>query len=61
MERTEIRYWLELSLDSKWVSNYTAEELDDHLKDRLNTNLGFRGNVGTLRRVRVVQKGRTAK
>lgn len=45
MENNEIRFKVTLELDAKWASNLTAEEMALYIQERLNSSLGFRGQV----------------
>ena len=38
-----------LELDPKWAGSQTKDGLVDHLKNRLNSSLGFRGQVKRFR------------
>ena len=48
MKPGEVKLRMTLKLDEKWASNFTQEELAEYLKDRLNSSLGFRGQVRRL-------------
>jgi len=50
MEQTEVRLKVTLSLDRKWTKNFDGNraELLEYLKARLNSSLGFRGQVKKL-------------
>lgn len=42
-----------LELDNKWVKNFDShDELVDYIKARLNSSLGFKGQVKGLREVK---------
>ncbi len=45
MDKKEITVKVTLELDEKWVSNLSPEELVEHVKQRVNRSLGFRGQV----------------
>jgi hypothetical protein len=45
MENNEIRFKVTLELDAKWASNQSSEELAQYIQERLNSSLGFRGQV----------------
>jgi hypothetical protein len=48
MPNIEIKFKVTLELNEKWASNQTTEELVDYLKARLNSSLGFRGQIKKL-------------
>ena len=48
MPNIEIRFKVTLELNEKWARNQTTEELVDYLKARLNSSLGFRGQIKKL-------------
>ena len=48
MPNIEIKFKVTLELNEKWASNQTTEELVDYLKARLNSSLGFRGQIRKL-------------
>jgi len=48
MDRNKITFRVTLKLDEKWASNYSEEELVEYLEDRLNSSLGFRGEIKRL-------------
>jgi len=48
MPNVELRFKVTLELNEKWASNQTSEELVDYLKARLNSSLGFRGQIKKL-------------
>lgn len=48
MAEIEIRIKATLQLDEEWADNQTTEELVEYLKTRLNSSLGFRGQIKKL-------------
>jgi hypothetical protein len=46
-----MRLKVTLELDEKWASYQTKEELIESLRSRLDTSLGFRGNIDKLKLV----------
>jgi hypothetical protein len=48
MPNVELRFKVTLELNEKWARNQTSEELVDYLKARLNSSLGFRGQIKKL-------------
>jgi hypothetical protein len=48
MPNIELRFKVTLELNEKWASNQSSEELVDYLKARLNSSLGFRGQIKKL-------------
>ncbi len=53
MQYIEIKFKATLQLDEKWASNHTTEELIEYIKERINSSLGFRGQI---KRLSVVPK-----
>ena len=53
MERRQVIFKVVLELDEKWAAQLTKEELLEYIKERLNSSLGFRGQV---KRFRVVSR-----
>jgi len=51
MAGIEIRIKATLHLDERWASNQTTEELVEYLRARLNSSLGFRGQIKKLKLV----------
>ena len=51
MSNSEVTFRLTLTLDEKWASHLTREELAEYIKERLNSSLGFRGQVKRFRLV----------
>ena len=51
MAGIEIKVKATLQLDEKWAGNQTTEELVEYLKARLNSSLGFRGQIKKLKLV----------
>ena len=52
MESNEVRLRVTLNLDGKWSTLMSEEELTDYLKTRMNSSLGFRGQVKKLKLVK---------
>ncbi len=48
MDRNEIAFRVTLKLDEKWASNHSEKDLVEHLKHRLNYDMGFRGELKRL-------------
>jgi hypothetical protein len=48
MPEIEIKFKATLKLDEKWVDKQTAEELMECIKSRIDSSLGFRGQVKKL-------------
>ena len=48
MDENKITLRVTLVLDEKWASHLTRDELVEYIKERLNSSLGFRGNVKRL-------------
>lgn len=48
MRNIELKFRVTLELDEKWARNHTTEELVDYIKARLNSSLGFRGQIKKL-------------
>ena len=53
MQYIEMKFKATLQLDEKWASNHTTEELTEYIKERINSSLGFRGQI---KRLSVVPK-----
>ena len=51
MPNVELRFKVTLELNEKWARNQTTEELVDYIKTRLNSSLGFRGQIKKLKMV----------
>ena len=45
MGNKQITFTATLELDQKWASNLSPEEVVEHIKERVNSSLGFRGQV----------------
>ncbi len=45
MHNIELKFKVTLDLDGKWASNQTTEELVEYIKARMNSSLGFRGQI----------------
>ena len=45
MRNNEVTFRVTLTLDEKWASHQTRDELAEYIKERLNSSLGFRGQV----------------
>ena len=43
---------VKLELDDQWVSHQTHEELLEYIRERMNSSLGFRGQVEMLKEVK---------
>lgn len=48
MRNIEIQLEVMLELDEMWASNQTADELIDYIRDRMDSSLGFRGQIRSL-------------
>ena len=48
MPEIEIKFKATLKLDEKWVGKQTTEQLIDYIKARINSSLGFKGQVKKL-------------
>jgi hypothetical protein len=53
LANSEITFRVTLSLDETWANNQTEDEVVGYIRDRLNTSLGFRGEI---KRLRVIKK-----
>ncbi len=51
-DKNQITFKVTLDLDKKWASHLTRDELAEYIKERLNSSLGFRGQVKRFRLVR---------
>ena len=51
IDREQITFKVTLGVDKKWVSHLTRDELAEYIKERLNSSLGFRGQVKRFRLV----------
>lgn len=49
MSNKEVTLRVTLVLDEKWASHLTRDELAEYIKERLNSSLGFRGQVKRFR------------
>ncbi|MEE9400549.1 MAG: hypothetical protein V3V32_00870 [Dehalococcoidia bacterium] len=49
MSNKEVTLRVTLVLDEKWASHLTRDELAEYVKERLNSSLGFRGQVKRFR------------
>ncbi len=49
MSNKEVTLRVTLTLDEKWASHLTTDELAEYIKERLNSSLGFRGRVKRFR------------
>lgn len=49
MDTNEITFKVTVSLNEKWANNQTEEELVGYIKERLNSSLGFRGEIKRFR------------
>lgn len=45
MSNNQITFKVTLNLDKSWASHATKKQLVDYIKERLNSSLGFRGQV----------------
>jgi len=45
MGNKEITFTVTLELDQKWASNLSPKEVVERIKERVNSSLGFRGQV----------------
>ena len=48
MQEIEIKFKATLKLDEKWAGRQTTEELIEYIKAKINSSLGFRGQVKKL-------------
>lgn len=48
----ELKIKVTLNVNGKWAASLTPEELDEYIKARLNSSLGFRGQVKKIKVVR---------
>jgi len=48
MQYIEMKFKATLQLDEKWASNYATDELIEYIKERINSSLGFRGQIKRL-------------
>jgi hypothetical protein len=48
MPEIEIKFKATVKLDENWVDKQTAEELIEYIKSRIDSSLGFRGQVKKL-------------
>jgi len=48
MPEIEIKFKATLKLDEKWVGKQTTEQLMEYIKAKINSSLGFRGQVKKL-------------
>lgn len=49
MSNNEVTLRVTLTLDEKWASHLTQDELAEYIRERLNSSLGFRGQVKRFR------------
>jgi hypothetical protein len=52
MDNNHITFKVTLTLDEEWSSNQSQDEVIAYIRDRLDTTLGFRGEVKKLRVVK---------
>ena len=45
MSNGQITFKMTLNLDENWASHLSKDELIEYLKTRLNSSLGFRGQI----------------
>ncbi len=48
MPEIEFKFKGTLQLDEKWASNQTTDDLTEYIKARINSSLGFRGQIKKL-------------
>jgi len=48
MPEIEIKFKATLKLDEKWADRQTTEQLIEYIKVKINSSLGFRGQVKKL-------------
>ena len=48
MPNVELKFKITLELNEKWAGTQTSEELVEYVKARLNSSLGFRGQIKKL-------------
>lgn len=53
MENARIRVTVTINLNEGWASNLSRDELVEFVRERINTSLGFRGQI---KRLSVVTK-----
>jgi hypothetical protein len=49
MDNNNITFKVTLTLDEEWSTNQGTDEVVAYIRDRLDTTLGFRGEVKKLR------------
>jgi hypothetical protein len=52
MDKREYKFKVTLELDEKWANQMNYEELIEYIKHRLNSSLGFRGQIKKLSAVK---------
>ena len=52
MDSKSITFKATLTLDEEWSTNQSTDDLIAYIRDRLDTTLGFRGEVKRLRVVK---------
>jgi len=50
---TEIKFKVTIRINEKWASQQTQEEIEEYLMTRLNSSLGFRGEI---KKIKVIKK-----
>lgn len=45
MHDIQLTFKVTVELDEKWASNQTTDDLIDYIKQRMNSSLGFRGQI----------------
>lgn len=53
MDNNKITFKVTIALDEEWSSNLTMDEMIGYIRDKLDTTLGFRGEI---KKFRVVNK-----
>jgi len=41
----QLTFRVTVELDEKWASNQTTDEVIEYIKQRMNSSLGFRGQI----------------
>jgi hypothetical protein len=52
MDNNHITFKVTIDLDEEWSDNHSVEEVIAYIRDRLDTTLGFRGEVKKFRVVK---------
>lgn len=45
MDDNQITFKITLELDGQWATNLSEDELLDYIRHRMNSSLGFRGQI----------------